>query len=294
MNSRKLAEELNRYTLSYDRIRRFKYQAKREQIHYPHYIESYCMHLIIGGQGTYYLNNIRYDVGQGQLMIVSPGTLFEGYHDSKHPLDVYSLRFHAALMYREDDMWQLLSADPEKFPLVGIYQLYYTQDIMDLFTQMYELEFPGRIGDFSNLRKQSLLREIIHSVLQDMLLRENSSDTIMLVESTIEFLNSHYKEDISVSQLAERAGLSISQYCKLFKERTGYSPKEYLIQLRINRAKQLLEISRGNMKNIAWQVGYTDEFYFSRIFKKVVGISPSEYVKKRTQFEHGLLGSSDV
>jgi len=90
----------------------------------------------------------------------------------------------------------------------------------------------------------------------------------------------HYDEPITIGHLARLAGLSSNYLGEAFKKRYGQSATEYLTGLRIGRAKQLLRETDLVLRDIARQVGYSDEFYLSRKFKKEVGVSPSVYCKQ--------------
>lgn len=88
----------------------------------------------------------------------------------------------------------------------------------------------------------------------------------------------HYHEDISFSQLAKDLHLSRTYLSYLFKRDTGETFIDYLIKYRIEIAKKLMRSSRHLMiREIAQMVGYPDSAYFSRLFKNVTGMSPSEY-----------------
>ncbi|MCP3773795.1 AraC family transcriptional regulator [Paenibacillus sp. MZ04-78.2] len=95
-----------------------------------------------------------------------------------------------------------------------------------------------------------------------------------------EFMNEHYNEPLSIGQLAQMANITPKYFVDLFKKTYGQSAMDYLTDLRINRAKRYLMESEERLREIAQKVGYRDEFYFSRKFKKEVGVSPSDYVKK--------------
>ncbi len=71
--------------------------------------------------------------------------------------------------------------------------------------------------------------------------------------------------------------MSVSWFARVFKRHTGTSPQQYLINVRINKAKELLVSSTYNISKIAEIVGYYNPLYFSRVFKKHTGCSPSEY-----------------
>jgi AraC-like DNA-binding protein len=84
---------------------------------------------------------------------------------------------------------------------------------------------------------------------------------------------------ITLSQLANRHHISIELLIRIFKKTLGISPIQYLIQMRIDEAKQLLLLSQDPIATIAEKVGFEDQLYFSRVFKKKVGITPSQFRK---------------
>ncbi len=92
------------------------------------------------------------------------------------------------------------------------------------------------------------------------------------------YMSEHYARELSVTELADRAGLSVNHFIRTFKARTGRTPAQYLLNLRMNKAKQLL-FSTDKIKTIARSVGYKDEHYFSRAFKKTEGMAPAYYMK---------------
>jgi YesN/AraC family two-component response regulator len=130
------------------------------------------------------------------------------------------------------------------------------------------------------MRRKILLHEFFLALLQDLRAQKIAGDTTAAIEFTQEFMAQHYQEPLTLEQLAQLAGLSVSHYSRLFKKYIGYSPIDFLTHLRMDRAKELLVLSDYRLKSIAGSVGYVDEFYFSRIFKKVVGFSPRDYAKK--------------
>jgi len=111
--------------------------------------------------------------------------------------------------------------------------------------------------------------------------RPQKADSQMLIQRTKEYIDEHFNENLTVEHLAGIAGLSPKYYVDLFKRRYGTSTTDYLSSLRINRAKQLMAGTDMRLRDIAHQIGYQDEFYFSRKFKKIVGVSPSVYMNSR-------------
>ncbi|MBQ6371618.1 MAG: response regulator [Oscillospiraceae bacterium] len=97
------------------------------------------------------------------------------------------------------------------------------------------------------------------------------------VTEAIRYIESHFSEDISLSAVADHLGLSESRLSHLFKEETGQSPGSYLIQTRIRAAMKMLGDCRSKVYEVAEQTGFRDIAHFSSTFKKIVGMSPSDY-----------------
>ncbi|MBD2864313.1 AraC family transcriptional regulator [Paenibacillus oceani] len=97
------------------------------------------------------------------------------------------------------------------------------------------------------------------------------------VAQAIRYMQHNYRKPITLETLAGLLDLNTRQFLRMFKSRLNTSPIDYLIQIRMNKAKELLLHSEFTLKHIAEWVGYSDSYYFSRIFKKVEGVSPSGY-----------------
>ena len=98
-----------------------------------------------------------------------------------------------------------------------------------------------------------------------------------LVQQTVQYIEQHYDEDLTVEQLANMAGMVRWQYSQKFKILTGKKPTDYLTHVRINQAKKILSNSTEPLRKIARQIGFKDEYYFSRCFHKLTGNTPREY-----------------
>ncbi len=96
----------------------------------------------------------------------------------------------------------------------------------------------------------------------------------------IKYINLNWQKQISISLLAEMACLSKSRFLHSFKDNVGMSAYSYMVNIKIEKAKELLLSTDMNISAVAETVGYSDSLYFSRLFKKHVGISPREYRKK--------------
>lgn len=98
-----------------------------------------------------------------------------------------------------------------------------------------------------------------------------------IVEIIIDYFQENYMKNISLDDMSKSIYLSAAYISKIFKERTGESPINYLINLRLERAKDLLISTELTIKIIAQSVGYKDAYYFSKLFKKYHGYSPSKF-----------------
>lgn len=97
------------------------------------------------------------------------------------------------------------------------------------------------------------------------------------IQQSIAYMRQHFNEPLQVARLATLVNVSPSHYFALFKRRTGCAPIDYFIRLRMRRACDLLMATSLNVKEVAAALGYEDPFYFSRVFKSVNRVAPSEY-----------------
>jgi AraC-like DNA-binding protein len=96
------------------------------------------------------------------------------------------------------------------------------------------------------------------------------------VKAAIEYLHAHYNEKITLAELADLSGYSKSRFSHLFAEATGTTPIQYQNELRLQSAKEMLTATFAAVSQIAYQCGFDDPLYFSRLFKKKFGASPSD------------------
>jgi len=107
--------------------------------------------------------------------------------------------------------------------------------------------------------------------------RSVGRDAVDPIEATIEHLQAVASTRVSIGELAGMAGLSDSHYAALFRRATGYGVLEYQTRLRMGLARELLDTTGRTISAIAQQVGYPDPLYFSRQFRRIHAMSPSEY-----------------
>lgn len=103
------------------------------------------------------------------------------------------------------------------------------------------------------------------------------SEAVRKIEESIAYMMRHLDEPLQVATLAARANVSPSHFFALFKRRVGCAPIDYFIRLRMQHACRLLDETPLSVKEVAATLGYDDPFYFSRSFKSVNRVAPSEY-----------------
>ncbi|MDD2970668.1 MAG: response regulator [Lachnospiraceae bacterium] len=118
----------------------------------------------------------------------------------------------------------------------------------------------------------------ISKTLQAYYDRKNAMKKQPIIKAE-EYISQNYMQDISLEDMAQLVGLSGAYFSKLFKSVEGMNYIDYLTQVRLDHSKKLLITTNMSIKSIAATVGYLDEKYFRKLFKKVVGIKPSEYRK---------------
>lgn len=116
---------------------------------------------------------------------------------------------------------------------------------------------------------------------------EEGSSLTVLIQQTIDWLAVNWGEEIDFEKLARVKGIGYSTFRRYFKQATGLPPREYLQNLRISRAKELLVFTGDTIKQIALTTGFRDPYYFSRVFHAEVGLSPTEFRQQQQLWSTG-------
>lgn len=137
-------------------------------------------------------------------------------------------------------------------------------------------EVIGQAADYAGLREA--LKEL-HGSLFEAFEQDRDAEASW-TEELKAYIDNHYMDNISLADLADRHGLNSSYLGRVFKQKYGHSPIDYLIQVRLTKARQLIrEKPRLLFKDVAEMVGYSDPYYFSKLFKQWTGLTPREYKK---------------
>jgi two-component system response regulator YesN len=202
----------------------------------------------------------------------------------KHLLEAIRLRKTEAYDYFGMIMeWiRPLNDDTKRNKILEILVLANHAMRLDSQTEIKFMNYTGYVNQFMELKGDQLIEFAYQSFIYitSYVKPQNSIDyTNHIVRATREFLEQHYAEDISLEDVAEQVNISPQYYSKLIKKTTGFNFIDWLSMLRVKKAKELLNNSDYTVKEVCFMVGYKDPNYFSRIFKKRIGITPSEYVK---------------
>ena len=101
------------------------------------------------------------------------------------------------------------------------------------------------------------------------------------LDAAMKFMREHVDAALTVDQMARAAGLSPTHFTRRLREHTGFTPIEYFIHLKMQRACRFLTLTPLSIKVIASRIGYEDPYYFSRLFRRVMGKPPAEYRKSK-------------
>lgn len=143
-----------------------------------------------------------------------------------------------------------------------------------------EFKWSNPFNDFLKLRT---LDEIISWTtkfvlsIMEQLERNRDKKSKSTIEHAKSIIHNNFKSDLSLAVIAGSLQLSKNYFGQIFKEQMGLTVNEYINLVRINKAKELLEKSTLKVYEIAYEVGFNDQHYFSSVFKKIVGVSPTEY-----------------
>ncbi|MFS0919155.1 ABC transporter substrate-binding protein [Brevibacillus sp. 179-C 1.1 NHS] len=132
-------------------------------------------------------------------------------------------------------------------------------------------------GNLDKLRAKTLLYQLVCELMTQMQSQGIGATVPNLVVQAVRFIEEHYAEAFTLDDLATLLNCSSRSLQRTFKAQLAIGPIDYLIQVRIQKAQELLRQTNVGLKEVAEAVGYADSYYFSRIFKKHTGISPSSF-----------------
>ncbi len=123
--------------------------------------------------------------------------------------------------------------------------------------------------------RNKLLNDFINLLKQERNFKANTANA--QTKEAMEYIKSHYNEDIELNTLANALYISEYYLCHIFKEITGITVRDYITEYRIKKAKQFLRDKKYKVYEVGMMVGYNDSRYFSQVFKRITGMTPKEY-----------------
>ncbi|MGW9319872.1 helix-turn-helix domain-containing protein [Paenibacillus chitinolyticus] len=135
-------------------------------------------------------------------------------------------------------------------------------------------------GGISMFQTEMLFRDVLNEALLCVDNRQNSCETHTLFERVSNYMQEYYDQSLTIASLAEQNNVNRNRLSYVFRTHAGMGPAEYLLKYRLNMAQRMLFTSDAPVQQIAQAVGIADPFYFSRVFKKQFGISPTKYREK--------------
>lgn len=238
----------------------------------PYVLADYLLWWVLDGVGRAWVEGREFPLGPGTCLILPPGSALTALHDPKRRLRVFHM--HADML---DAHGQKLSPATLMLPPVPVI-------VNDLATfeplARQILEGHTAHTEAGNLRRDLALRLALLQIHDAAQFHPARTDGTKLAAALLA-VRENPGATWTVTELARRAGLSVSQTARRINELTGLSPSAFVIRARIERARQLMEESSMSLKQIAEALGYTDVYFFHRQFKSVAGMTPGAWRQGR-------------
>ena len=233
--------------------------------------DYYILHFITKGKGRFVIGDKEYILKKGDCFLLPPKitTYYEA--DKKNPYTYYWVGFDGIEAKGLLEKTGLVLDDnyvvhPKNFN--SVFEMFSNFDVSTTNNSAIPYQLVGKL--------YLLFSEIMSDQSSE---NEQKSN---YVDLAINYMNLNYAKNISIELLSRIVGVDRTYFYRLFKESTKISPKEYLSNLRIEKAKMLLCNSNMNIKEIALSVGFSNYLSFERVFKEKSGVNPTIYRKKNT------------
>lgn len=239
---------------------------------------------ILSGEGKYRIDDRIYPVKEGDLILINPGVKHQALLCPE--VDTPATEFFVGF-----SNIRITGCPDNSMPLPGGEYILHTtgelsQRLFKICASMEAENAVRRQGRYFMLKSYlvQLLLLVIREQCEPMERPRGysfeSAGKKYVAEQVITYIEDHYSEKISLDQIAENMYLSPFYISRIFKGETGNTPIRHLINIRLEKAKGLLENGyQGSIQEVAALVGYDDAYHFSKLFKKKYGISPSQVRK---------------
>lgn len=266
-----LTKELFITDIGYYPQARFHFRERTEK-QAAQYILIYC----VEGEGWFSIGQQKHTVRQFQFFILPKGQAHAYGSNADHPWTIYWLHFdgeHARFFAQGFDR-------PTDVSLSFHSRI---EERIDLFDEIFTTLGKG----YSKNNLIYATTSLFHFLGSMKFLgeyRENaraSDKAQQIVEVAIHYMRENMERKVTLQEMATHTGLSPSRFSLLFQQQTGYPPLKYLNQLKIQKACHYLDFTDMKVNQISPTLGFDDAFYFTRLFTKMMGVSPTEYRAKK-------------
>ena len=233
--------------------------------------DVYIFYFVREGKGYVTQQQITHKVCAGQGFVVFPNTETTVKSEFRNTMNVDWVAFSGYLVDKYLDRAHLTIFEP-------VFEDVESGELQGYFDRLVDVSrhLPNR---YCKLMAQ--LYSIFAFILDHTFLEKPPASTpveVILLKS-LDFIDINYQSDITVEDIAQAAGCNRKALYNVFKKLTGFSPRDYLIYYRMGKATVLLKNPMLSVDMVATAVGYSDQFHFSKEFKKNVGLPPTEYRK---------------
>ncbi|MCL1934012.1 MAG: AraC family transcriptional regulator [Candidatus Azobacteroides sp.] len=226
----------------------------------------YC----VDGKGWFSVNNKKYKVDKNQFFILEANIPHEYGANRQSPWSIYWLHFTG-------EKAAIFSSVFNRVLDIAPVEGHRIQERISIFEEIYQNLELGYSQD--NLEYVSMC--LWHLLASFRFVQQfrvmNKVNRINSIQQAILFMKENLDKSLKLEEIAEHVHYSVSHFSLIFTKSTSYSPLEYFAQLKIQRACQYLDHTRLSVKSIAYELGFNDPFYFSKVFKKYTSLSPVQY-----------------
>lgn len=222
--------------------------------------------LIKEGSGTLLSSPEKIPLTPGHIFVMFPNEKIHYTVDKNSVWTISWIGVYGKFVY---DLFEKIGITPEN-PILKVPDFEKTANI---FNELYDYSFSDKLND--KIRIISLLYRLFSEFIPD----DDSKYKIDYVREATNIIDYNYDKNITVEEIAKKLYINPCYLSRLFKSKKNISIKQYICEKRINRAKEMLKSSNVPINIVASSVGIYDSLYFSRLFKKHTGFSPSQYIQ---------------
>jgi Response regulator containing CheY-like receiver domain and AraC-type DNA-binding domain len=230
--------------------------------------------LLYEGKTQFTCNNNTILGSAGDLIFHKPGDVRKAHTFAESPMKSFAVDFLYTCPIYKDGQWSCTSPELPFSHCQRIEDKYLFSRLLDLFSKLNRFYLSPKAD--SKVNERLVFTEILVLLFHYKEGNYFNYSNSRKIDKVINYMTENYMENITLQQLAEHSNISPSYLGNIFKKVTGRSTIEYLIDIRITKAKSLL-MDGVTVSETSKLVGFNDIFYFSKTFKKHVGISPSQY-----------------